>query len=115
MYNEFSHRIEKVKNSHGKKKGLEWSDSDTVLLRAFLDETKKFKVDKNTIMASLLQSANARHHHPVKAFIEAEKWDGIKRIERIFIDYLGVEDTEYSREVTKNGLLVRWHVFIAPV
>ena len=48
-------------------------------------------------MASLLQSANARHHHPVKAFIEAEKWDGIKRIERIFIDYLGVEDTEYPR------------------
>ena len=89
----------------GKEKGLEWSDSDTVLLRAFLDETKKFKVDKNTIMASLLQSANARHHHPVKAFIEAEKWDGIKRIERIFIDYLGVEDTEYSREVTK---MVYW-------
>ena len=53
MYNEFSHRIEKVKNSHGKRESLEWSDSDTVLLRAFLDETKKFKVDKNTIMASL--------------------------------------------------------------
>ncbi|MFG5501969.1 VapE domain-containing protein, partial [Enterococcus faecalis] len=56
----------------------------------------------NTIMASLLQSANARHHHPVKKFIEAEKWDGIKRVERIFIDYLGVEDTEYTREVTKK-------------
>ena len=103
VYNEFSHRIEKVKKfPWEKEKGLEWSDSDTVLLRAYLDETKKFKVDKNTIMASILQSANARHHHPVKKFIEAEKWDGTKRIERIFIDYLGVEDTEYTREVTKK-------------
>ncbi|MEB5927214.1 virulence-associated E family protein [Enterococcus faecalis] len=103
VYNEFSHRIEKVKKfPWEKEKGLEWSDNDTVLLRAYLDETKKFKVDKNTIMASLLQSANTRRHHPVKTFIEAEKWDGTKRIERIFIDYLGVEDTEYTREVTKK-------------
>lgn len=103
LYNEFSHNIEKAKKFPWEKvRGDEWKDTDTTLLRAYLDETKKFRVDKNTILASLLQSANQRCYHPVKDFIESEPWDGVKRIETLFINYLGVEDSDYTRAVTKT-------------
>lgn len=103
VFNEFSQMIEKViKYPWEKNKGKDWKDADTTLLRAYLDETKKFKVDEGTISASLLQSANQRCYHPVKDFIKQEQWDGVKRIETLFIDYLGVEDSEYTRAVTKK-------------
>lgn len=41
--------------------------------------------------------------HPIKSMIESKSWDGIERIETLFIDYLGAEDNHYNREVTKNG------------
>lgn len=43
--------------------------------------------------------------HPVVEYIEGlDEWDGVKRIESIFIDYLGAEDTMYHREVAKIHL-----------
>jgi len=43
--------------------------------------------------------------HPIKSFIESQEWDGIERAEKIFIDYLGADDTHYVRQVTRKMLL----------
>ena len=41
--------------------------------------------------------------HPIKSYFEnLPQWDGVPRAEKIFIDYLGVDDSPYSREVTLN-------------
>ena len=37
--------------------------------------------------------------HPVREYLESLEWDGVPRLERIFIDCFGVEDSLYSREV----------------
>ena len=37
--------------------------------------------------------------------IESKTWDGNKRIETLFIDYLGAEDNHYNREVTKKWMM----------
>src|SRR5699024_1079142 len=32
------------------------------------------------------------------------EWDGVKRVDTLLIDYLGAEDTEYVRQVTRKTL-----------
>lgn len=43
--------------------------------------------------------------HPIIDYLEAQEWDGIKRLDRIFIDYLGADDGRYVREVTRKMLM----------
>ena len=44
--------------------------------------------------------------HPIKRFLEnLPEWDGTERAEKIFIDFLKVEDTPYAREVTFKTLI----------
>ncbi|MEV3721514.1 virulence-associated E family protein, partial [Paenibacillus larvae] len=43
--------------------------------------------------------------HPIIEYLEAQDWDGTKRIDRLFIDYLGADDTSYTREVTRKMLV----------
>lgn len=37
--------------------------------------------------------------HPIREYLESLEWDGVPRLERIFIDCFGVDDSLYSREV----------------
>jgi predicted P-loop ATPase len=50
-------------------------------------------------LASLQQTFN-----PVLDRINAEEWDGKSRVETFFIDFLGAEDNDYTREVTRKWL-----------
>ena len=43
--------------------------------------------------------------HPVREYLEGLTWDGTPRADAIFIDYLGAEDTEYTRTVTRKALI----------
>lgn len=43
--------------------------------------------------------------HPVHDYLKGVKWDGKKRINTLFIDYQGAEDTEYTRVVTRKSLV----------
>src|SRR5690625_5125763 len=47
-----------------------------------------------------------RHqYHPVRDYLDELEWDGVERVGRLFIDYLGADDTEYVREVTRKMLV----------
>ena len=43
-----------------------------------------------------------RRVDPHKIWLESLKWDGIHRVDSFFADYVGAEDTEYTRIVSKN-------------
>ena len=43
--------------------------------------------------------------HPVMDYLQGVKWDGIKRVDTLLIDYLGAEDNIYTREVTRKTLV----------
>lgn len=43
--------------------------------------------------------------HPVREYIESTEWDGKKRIDTLFIDYLGAEDSVYMRAITRKTLI----------
>lgn len=46
-----------------------------------------------------------RHRkHPVREYLGGLKWDGVKRLETLLVEYLGAEDTDYVRAVTRKTL-----------
>lgn len=46
-----------------------------------------------------------RHRfHPIKKYIQSTKWDGVKRVDTLLIDYFGCEDTAYTRAVIRKSL-----------
>ena len=46
-----------------------------------------------------------RAYHPVKEYLNSlPPWDGVPRVDTLLIDYMGAEDTEYVRAVTRKTL-----------
>lgn len=48
---------------------------------------------------------DANGFHPVRDYLGALEWDGRKRVDTLFIDYLGAENSEYMRAVTRKTLV----------
>lgn len=79
-----------------------WTDTDDACLRYYLEKkyqiTAKGKTDDATVF---VQKKNS--FHPVKGYLDKLKWDGIPRLDTLFIDYLGAEDTVYTRAVARKA------------
>lgn len=45
-----------------------------------------------------------RTYHPIKNYFSTLKWDGVKRLDTLLIDYLGADDSKYVRAVTRKTL-----------
>lgn len=43
--------------------------------------------------------------HPVRNYVLAQKWDGIKRVDTLLIDYFGTEDNAYTRAAIRKILV----------
>ena len=83
-----------------------WADSDDSELRLYLAE--HFGDLSNTQMTLDYTTRFARENsfHAIKTFFnELPQWDGVPRAERLFADFLGAADNEYTRAVTRAFLL----------
>lgn len=80
-----------------------WTDVDDAELARFLEVgfgiTGAEKIDKALIIVG-----NRNKFNDVKNYIDSQKWDGIKRIETLLHDYLGVEQNVYTADVMKKTL-----------
>lgn len=80
-----------------------WTDVDDAELARFLEVgfgiTGTEKIDKALIIVG-----NRNKFNDVKNYIDSQKWDGIKRIETLLHDYLGVEQNVYTADVMKKTL-----------
>ena len=50
-------------------------------------------------------AAHQNTFHPVREYLTDLKWDGRERAERLWIEYLGVEDNAYTRMVARHFLI----------
>ncbi len=80
-----------------------WRDGDTDQMKIYI-ETKyncTFS-DRNHEMA-FTKLVEDRAFNPVKQYLESlPKWDGVKRVESLFIKSLDADDNDYTREVTRK-------------
>jgi predicted P-loop ATPase len=43
--------------------------------------------------------------HPIREYLNSLKWDGESRLDTLMIDYMGADDSEYTRAVTRKALV----------
>lgn len=84
--------------------GQFWGDGDDAALRYHLETFYELDSIKK-IDDEVLNVANQLSFHKVREYLEGLTWDGKKRIDTLFIDYLGAEDTPYTRAVTRKMLI----------
>lgn len=98
--NEFTQQSEIVGPLPWKTTTRTWSDMDDSDLRNWIHEKYKIK-GKGVISDGLATVLRKNSYHPVRDYFNSLKWDGVKRLERLIIDVIGAEDTEFNRFVTK--------------
>lgn len=80
-----------------------WDDTDTDHLRIMLERTVSGKIPIADIYSAVNATADKNSFHPVKDYLSSLTWDGVPRLDTLFIDYLGVDDTPYNRAVCRKS------------
>ena len=81
-----------------------WRDADDAQLICYVDDHYGTFSQRNYDIA-VTKVADDRSYHPIRQYFEAlPPWDGEKRVDTLFIDYLGADDNEYIRAVCRKTL-----------
>ena len=81
--------------------GSTWTDADDSALRRYLEKYYKLS-GKEKIMDGMITAAKANAIHPIKAYLAGLEWDNTPRLDTLLVDFLGAEDTPYTRAVTRK-------------
>lgn len=90
-----------------------WNDDDAAQLRIYL-EPFFGKIAKNDILDAVAACASDQAYHPVRDYLNGLTWDGVPRLDTLFIDYLGAEGTPYTRAVTRKSFVAAVARVMAP-
>lgn len=103
-YNQLSHRLDINGEPPWKQVKPGWNDADLSNAKVLLD--KKYGIySPSKFKDALLTTASERAFHPIKDYFNGlPVWDGIKRIDRLLIDYFGSEENSYTKEVMRKTL-----------
>ena len=82
----------------------EWLDTDDAGLRHYMEKAYEIK-GKSIIEDAWLLVAEENKFHPVREYLKGLRWDGVTRVDTLLIDYMGAEDKEYVRQVTRKSLV----------
>lgn len=86
----------------GKESKRMWSDTDSNALYWWMEKTWGI-TGRGNIDSALDIHAKLHAFNPVVDYLTGIKWDRQPRLDTLFIDYLGAEDTEYTRTVTRKA------------
>ena len=105
-FDEMEHNIVALSSTPwNKSKGpRQWVDSDDAALRYYLE--RMYGVSgKDRIFDAVNVVAQQGSFHPVREYLDSCEWDGVPRVETLLVDYLGAEDNDYTRAVTRKTLV----------
>lgn len=81
----------------------DYEEVDDSSLRNYLERVYGITGEKKVYDALLIVSHKNKVNQ-VKEYLENLKWDGVKRVEMLLVDYLGSEDNIYTRDAIKIAL-----------
>lgn len=95
-FNEFTGNI-MIDHTH------KWTDTEFSKL---VYEFEDFGITSERAITHAFNIVSARNtYHPIKDYLSSLKWDGIPRLDTLFIDFLGADDNEYTRKVSAITLI----------
>lgn len=87
-----------------------WEPADDSHFRAYMQQKYSAR-GKSDLADAFMIVANGRRYDPLVEMIEKlPEWDGVKRVDTLAIDFIGAEDTPYSRacmRLAMNGAMMR--------
>lgn len=103
-YNTFSNEFEVTDGSRLKAPGTNIvNDLVLAYIVAYLEHAYGLRIAMSNVFHHILAHVvKTRPYNPVKEFIEAQPWDGKRRLDTALIDYLGADDSPYTRAVTRK-------------
>lgn len=79
-----------------------WDDNDNNGLYWYME--KVHHITGNGKIDGALSLHTTQHaFNEVQDYLQSLKWDGVPRLDTLFIDYLGAEDSPYTRAVTRKA------------
>lgn len=102
VFNQFKNMIDVVGTLPWKQVKPGWSDTDLACAKMYFERIYGIWSPAKFKDALLAVASSDRLYHPVKEYLSDLKWDGIERLDTLLIDYLGADDTEYVRAVTRK-------------
>ncbi len=99
-YDEF---LQRVMTCWRSSEPREWADVDDLNMQIYLQETLGMhKLPKTVVQDAVVVVARADTRNEVRAYMEAQVWDGVERLPSFFPDCFGADDSEYIQRVGVN-------------
>ena len=91
-----------------------WRDADDAQLVSYVD-TRYGTFSARNYDIAVTKVADDRSYHPIRQMFESlPQWDGVRRVDTLLIDYLGAQDNEYVRAVTRKILCAAYERVYQP-
>jgi predicted P-loop ATPase len=100
-FDEFAHRVLKLRTTPWGSEAGEWSTDDDYSLGYWLATQLRLRVRAEaTLMAGVAMAASDNKFHPVREYLDnLPAWDGIERLPFWLSECLGANETTYTRMV----------------
>lgn len=84
-----------------------WSENDWPSYYAYFEPLGfQTRGSHNGVLDNALRIVSQENtYHPIRTYLASLKWDGVKRLETMFIRWLGAEDTPLDREITRLWMM----------
>lgn len=89
---------------NGSPERRQWTDIDDAGLRHYLERTYGIS-GKERIFDAVALCAHRHTFNDVRDWLQSLKWDGVRRLDTLLIDYLGAADTVYTRAVSRKAVV----------
>lgn len=84
----------------------QWAEVEDRQLTTYLQSNYGLpKLPKHLVVDALLQYADGNIKHPLREWMNSLVWDQTPRLDTLFINYCGADDTEYVRKVSTNFMI----------
>ena len=83
----------------------EWTSQDSTRTAAWLLDTYGLDVSSGQVTEAMMAAAQQNEIHPIREYLDPLEWDRTERLELLFVDYFGCEDSPYVRGVARMFLI----------
>lgn len=104
-HNDFSTVID-VRDVPWQKEVAPWNDTSDAYLASYLEGYRMGGFSDKKIAKALTIVAHENSYHPVRDYLNTLVWDGIPRIESLYVDHLKAEDTQLYREAALGFMVM---------